>query len=52
MKIVLDKIPHSANLQDVIHAFNKAVDKLNEGLGEIDEENISDAIMKQIKKED
>ena len=51
MKIVLEKLPHSATLQDVIRAFNKTVDKLNEGLENIDEENISDSVMDQIKKE-
>lgn len=52
MKIVLDKLPHSATLQDVIHAFNKMADKLNEGLENIDEENISESVMNKIKKED
>lgn len=52
MKILLDKLPHSATLQDVIREYNKTVDKLNEGLCEIDEENISEAVMKRIDKED
>ena len=52
MKIVLEKLPHGATLQDVIHAYNKAVDVLNEGLCEIDEENISDAVMAKINKEE
>ena len=51
MKIVLEKLPHGASLLDVILAYNKTVDKLNEGLCEIDEENISDSIMKKIEKE-
>ena len=51
MKIVLEKLPHAATLQDVIRAYNKAVDQLNEGLEHIDEENISESVMKQIEKE-
>ena len=52
MKIVIEKLAHGATLQDVIHAFNKMADKLNEGLCEIDEENISESVMEQIRKED
>ena len=52
MKIVLDKLPHGATLQDVILAYNKVVEKLNEGLCEIDEENLSEALIKKIERED
>lgn len=51
MKIVLEKLPHGATLQDVIHAVNKMTEKLNEGLCEIDEENLSEALIKKIEKE-
>ncbi len=51
MKVIIEKIPYGATLQDVIHAFNKAADRLNEGLCEIDEENISESVMKKINKE-
>ena len=52
MKIVFERLPHNSTLADVIHAYNVMVEKLNEGLCEIDEENISEAVMKQINKED
>lgn len=43
-----DKIPHSANLHEVILAVNKMVDELNIVLTEIDEENLSEALRDKI----
>ena len=51
MKVTVDKLPHGASLHDVIKAFNVMADKLNEGLNNIDEENISDSLLKEIRKE-
>lgn len=45
---MLDKIPHSANLHEVILAVNKMVDELNTALTEIDEENLSEALRNKI----
>ena len=45
---IFDRIPHSANIHEVILAVNKMVDELNVVLSEIDEENLSEALRDKI----
>ena len=52
MKVVFEKIPSGADPEEVIRAHNRMVEQLNMVLGEIDEENISDTLMKKINKEE
>jgi hypothetical protein len=47
-----DRIPHSANLHEVILAVNKMVDELNTVLTKLDEENLSEALRDKIYKEE
>ncbi len=51
MKVVFEKIPSGASTEEIIKAHNRMAEQLNMVLGEIDEENISDAVMAKINKE-
>ena len=52
MKAVFEKIPSGAGADEIIRAVNRMADQLNTVLNDIDEENISDAVMAKINKEE
>lgn len=52
MKAVFEKIPPGAGADEIIKAVNRMAEQLNTVLDNIDEENISDALLERIGKED
>ena len=52
MKAVFEKIPPGAGTGEIIRAVNRMAEQLNAVLDNIDEENISDAVMAKINKEE
>lgn len=52
MKVIFEKIPPGAGSDEIIRAVNRMAEQLNTALNDIDEENISDAVMAKINKEE
>lgn len=51
MRITLDKIPQDVTEEQLIAELNKRIDSINMMLSEIDEDNLSQAILNRLRGE-